>query len=557
VPPSSPPPPPTGAALKKSKSTIRRDFARIRRSPSTPAGPAGGSSNAGTVSAGSVPPVVAIADVVSTLTSRLPSPASAPASDSNGTAAALAAAVSSHGATAGLAPNGVAELSKQTVEQVGSATRSVTLSLSSLVLPAEEDEQGPPWPTREGKLAEATLRWRRAAVKVRPSLGGRLTARRRSRSAQVPAGDAPKPSTSLTPEQKRQFKARNDIFLLSHGPLPRRLKPEDELISIDLLRLFLMDAGYQPFQMEEMERLLDMIDPGHTGCVRFAELRKLPCFRPPVLPGEGDASDGRTILYAMVPPGVVGGEVITLESEDGLEADVDVPVGLVEGDHFCYELLRDDNEPPRDNNADADMWHGAGNVLDRTGRAVQGVATNAAGLAKNVSMRVMTATKDSFPFRRRSVDVDDQGSGVASSECAEPELVGLSPSVKLMDVQTRKGGGASPDAIEVQVKPAAAVAPPPLSKLPQPTQHISPRPVVARLQSRTGGDIAPDAIEVQSKPAAAAAAPPPPPPPAQPTQHVSPTLAVARPQPLSRAGSEAGALSRAGTAQKGLVTDGC
>ena len=46
-------------------------------------------------------------------------------------------------------------------------------------------------------------------------------------------------------------------------------------------------------------------------------------------------------LYAIVPPGVKGGDVLALEDEHGEEHVVVLPTNLNEGDKFCYVV------PPR------------------------------------------------------------------------------------------------------------------------------------------------------------------------------------------------------------------
>ena len=53
---------------------------------------------------------------------------------------------------------------------------------------------------------------------------------------------------------------------------------DEEEVDVELLRVFLLDAGYAAFDAEEVERLIAQADPERTGLVRFGQLRSLACF---------------------------------------------------------------------------------------------------------------------------------------------------------------------------------------------------------------------------------------------------------------------------------------
>ena len=125
-----------------------------------------------------------------------------------------------------------------------------------------------------------------------------------------------------------------------------------KLVDVHLMRLFLSDAGYCAFGTQELDSLIRMADPEGKGVVRFGDLKALPCFA--LADPEEEAAEEEEehsllsprrssrveTLYAVVPPGVVGGDVITLEAEGGGEMTVVVPDGLSPGDTFLYDFLK-------------------------------------------------------------------------------------------------------------------------------------------------------------------------------------------------------------------------
>jgi len=125
-----------------------------------------------------------------------------------------------------------------------------------------------------------------------------------------------------------------------------------KLVDVHLMRLFLSDAGYCAFGTQELDSLIRMADPEGKGVVRFGDLKALPCFA--LADPEEEAAEEEEehsllsprrssrveTLYAVVPPGVVGGDVITLEAEGGGEMTVVVPDGLSPGDTFSYDFLK-------------------------------------------------------------------------------------------------------------------------------------------------------------------------------------------------------------------------
>jgi len=115
---------------------------------------------------------------------------------------------------------------------------------------------------------------------------------------------------------------------------------------VELLRVFLLDAGYAAFDAEEVERLIAQADPERTGLVRFGQLRSLACFAI-AEHGAQEAEDVDhddtapdnvpKVLYAAVPEGVAGGDVLLIEADGGHVYKVKMPAGLSPGDVFAYE----------------------------------------------------------------------------------------------------------------------------------------------------------------------------------------------------------------------------
>ena len=77
-----------------------------------------------------------------------------------------------------------------------------------------------------------------------------------------------------------------------------------------------------------------MADPDGTGRIKMSELRELECFQLP--DDEADEEMSAQRLYAIVPAGAKGGDVLALEDESGGEHLVVLPANLVPGDKFCY-----------------------------------------------------------------------------------------------------------------------------------------------------------------------------------------------------------------------------
>jgi len=395
--------------------------------------------------------------------------------------------------------------------RTGSAVRGLTCAMTRTFSvpqgappPAEEasvqEELSYTPPLREAKLAAATDRWRRSAVAVRPGLRSYISAsngnglfaglsparrsslglrdsqsegRRTSQGEGSSAGISPALAAALAaaPTNTEHLQARKALFRLSLKPLPRKLAVKDEYIDLELLRLFLQDAGSEPLSAKEFATLVGMADPLGTGRVRFADLKKLECFTvkdDPVLFGVDDEKEPPPeMLYAAVPPGVAGGDVITLETIDGHEVTVEVPQGLSEGDTFCYDsrmptgaigqvfdlgrsaALSAASAASRVSGMAASALKGSAGFVPGLGRASSGSASGSSMAGTPPASNAAAATAAAAAAATAAAAAD----AAAHDDVEIASLMAVRQSVKL-DVETRRSGTASPDAIEVEVSPA-------------------------------------------------------------------------------------------------------